>query len=45
MASFPYNQQTAPNREDTMKITGLDKIEKVKMTMEGAKDLLKQVPL
>ncbi len=28
-----------------MKITGLDKIEKIKMTMEGAKDVLKQVPL
>jgi len=28
-----------------MKITGLDRIEKVKMTMEGARDVLKQVPL
>ena len=28
-----------------MKITNLDKIEKVTMTMEGAKDVLKQVPL
>jgi quercetin dioxygenase-like cupin family protein len=28
-----------------MKITNLGKIEKVTMTMEGAKDVLKQVPL
>jgi quercetin dioxygenase-like cupin family protein len=28
-----------------MKITSLDKLEKMKMTMEGAKDTWKQVPL
>jgi quercetin dioxygenase-like cupin family protein len=28
-----------------MKITNLDQAEKMKMTMEGAKDVLKQVPL
>lgn len=28
-----------------MKITSLDRIEKVKMTMEGAKDAYKQVPI
>ena len=28
-----------------MKITNLDQVEKTKMTMEGAKDVLKQVPL
>ncbi len=42
---FPYNRPTVPEREDNMKITGLDAIEKVKMTMEGAKNVLKQVPL
>ena len=28
-----------------MKITSLDKVEKVKMDMEGAKDAFKQVPI
>ena len=28
-----------------MKITSLDQVEKTKMAMEGAKDILKQVPI
>ena len=37
--------QTILEGGQTMKITRLDKVKKVKMIMEGAKDIYKQIPI